>query len=102
MLRGLRPKAPEWLRPAFKTLEEMKATALRLEQEGAEYLHVMCHSNELWPGTSPYCAGADDLEAIHSRLQGLFEWALGRGYRPVTLGRYAGVCSAALGPVPGA
>jgi hypothetical protein len=89
MLRSLRPKAPEWLRPAFKTLGEMESTAARLEADGAGYLHVMCHSNELWPGTSPYCADRSELDGILSRLDGIFRWALDRGYLPVTLGRYA-------------
>ncbi|HKP97767.1 MAG TPA: hypothetical protein VJ385_18655 [Fibrobacteria bacterium] len=101
VVRRLRPGAPKWLRPAFKTLPEMEATAARLEADGAGYLHVMCHSNELWPGTSPYCANRSDLDGIHARLEGIFRWALDRGYMPVTMERFAGIHAAALGLASG-
>ncbi len=93
MIRALRPQAPQWLRPAFMKTAEMEAAALRLEkgfgEGGGGYLHVMCHSNELWPGASPYCRDRRDLDEIYARLEGIFRFALGRGYVPVTLADYA-------------
>jgi hypothetical protein len=100
LARLLRPPAPRWLRPAFADAEAMRETAENLESEGAEYLHAMCHSNELWPGASPYCRTGADAARFFSRLEGFFAWALGRGYMPVTVAGYA----AALGegrPNPG-
>lgn len=98
IIRALRPQAPQWLRPAFMKTAEMEAVSLRLEEAGADYLHVMCHSNELWPGASPYCRDRRDLEEVHARLEGIFRFALGRGYMPVTLSDYAARSRAAGKP----
>lgn len=100
LVRALRPPAPRWLRPAFAEAGEMAATAERLEAEGAAYLHVMCHSNELWPGASPYARHASDVERFFARLEGILGWALKRGYTPVTVGGYAGILEAAAAPGP--
>lgn len=88
-IRALRPSPPQWLRPAFMQTSELERTALQLEKEGAEYLHVMCHSNELWPGASPYCRNRDDLKNLYTRIETFFRFALARGYQPVTLFEYA-------------
>lgn len=90
-LRALRPPPPMWLRPAFMDLGGMKETARRMGEE--DYLHVMCHSNELWPGTSPYVATEDDVDRVRRRLEGFLEWALDEGYIPVTLSEYAAAVS---------
>ncbi len=89
LVRALRPAPPRWLRPAFMEAAEMIEVADRLEADGADYLHVMCHSNELWPGTSPYCRNREELDRFYARLEGLLKTALERGYRPVTLAGYA-------------
>ena len=57
------------------------ALAARMSALLAEYLHVMCHSNEPWPGTSPYCRNRGDPERFYVRLEGLLTMARERGYR---------------------
>ncbi len=89
IIRYLRPSPPQWLRPAFKNMVELEAVAARLEKSDAKYLHVMCHSNELWPGTSPYCKTLEDVNGLFVRLEGICQYALGRGYIPITLSAYA-------------
>jgi hypothetical protein len=89
LVRALRPAPPQWLRPAFMEAEEMIGVADRLEADGADYMHVMCHSNEVWPGASPYCRSRADLDRFYARLEGLLKALIARGYRPLTLGGYA-------------
>ncbi len=89
IIRILRPQAPKWLRPAFKKMPQLESVAMDLEKSGANYLHVMCHSSELWPGTSPFCKTETDVAELHSRLDGICRFALGRGYIPITLSNYA-------------
>lgn len=101
-VRALRPMPPQWLRPAFAEVEEMERTASNLEAEGAGYLHVMCHSNEIWPGTSPYCRSREDLDRFYGRLEGILRHALAQGYRPVTLAGYAAALIGSPGSPAGA
>lgn len=97
VVEAVRPPPPQWMRPAFKTLEEMKATARSLEGEG--FLHVMVHSNEMWPGASPYVKTEADLDEFYRRLEGLFAFSLARGDTPATVTEYAHA-AVASGAVP--
>jgi hypothetical protein len=92
LLKAVRPPPPQWLRPAFRSQAEMEDTARSLE--GEAFLHVMCHSNEVWPGTSPYVKTQADLDAYYLRLEGFFRWALDRGYEPATVSGYARLAAA--------
>ena len=104
LVKAVRPSPPQWIRPAFRTQAQMEETAGSLADE--EFLHVMCHSNELWPGASPYVKTRADLDAFYLRLEGFFRWALDRGYRPATVSGYAGLVEASgrlgAGPASGA
>jgi hypothetical protein len=102
IVRALRPEPPQWLRPAFMEVPEMERSLQCLESEGADYLHVMCHSNELWPGTSPYFGNRQEPDRFYARLDGIFRIALSRGYRPVTLAQYAEAFHASAGRAPAA
>jgi hypothetical protein len=92
LVKAVRPLPPQWIRPAFRTREQMEETAQSLA--GEEFLHVMCHSNEVWPGASPYVKTEADLDAFYGRLEGIFRWALERGYEPATVSGYAGMVEA--------
>jgi uncharacterized membrane protein YbhN (UPF0104 family) len=92
-IRAVRPPPPLWLRPAFMDLEGMKKVAGLMAEE--EYLHVMCHSNEFWPGTSPYVSTREDVDRVLGRLEGFLRYALGEGYIPVTLSAYGAIVAAA-------
>ncbi len=83
MFRKLRPIAPQWLRPAFTSLPEMLRVTQGLKNE--DYLQGMCHSNEFWPGTSPYMQSASDCDAFFKRLEGLCLAIRDLGYHPMTL-----------------
>jgi uncharacterized protein (TIRG00374 family) len=97
MVEAVRPPPPQWVRPAFKSLEEMEATARHLE--GDAFLHVMVHSNELWPGASPYVKTGADLDAFYRRLEGILAFSLARGDVPATVTEYAHA-AVATGAVP--
>ena len=86
IIRAVGQPLPRWLRPAFKTLDEMKEVADHLAE--AEYLHVMCHSNEVWPGTSPFAKNAEAVRIFYERLEGIFKYVLAKGYIPATLTGY--------------
>jgi uncharacterized membrane protein YbhN (UPF0104 family) len=86
-VRAIRPPPPMWLRPAFKDLDALKQVAELLA--GEEYLHVMCHSNELWPGASPYVKTQAEVDTVIGRLEGFLRHCLDQGYLPVTLKEYA-------------
>jgi hypothetical protein len=96
LIRALRPRPPQWLRPAFAGDQPMEETAEYLDRDGADYLHIMCHSNELWPGASPYCTNQMEIDSLYSRMESIFKFALDRGYIPVTLQEYANRFSPSL------
>jgi hypothetical protein len=82
-LKVVRGRTPIWLRPAFTPLPAMQKAADALEPSG--YLHVMAHSNELWPGCLPYVQDEVALRSFMGRLVGILRHALKRGYRPAVL-----------------
>ncbi len=82
-LKVVRGRTPVWLRPAFTALPAMQKAADALDASG--YLHVMVHSNELWPGCSPYVRDEVALRGLTGRLTGILRHALKRGYRPAVL-----------------
>ena len=91
---------PQWLRPAFSSLGDMIYTAGSIYDE-IEYIHVMCHSNELTLGTSPYSNTKEKLDIILTRLKLFFSYARERGYIPVTLSEYARLYNARLAALTG-
>lgn len=86
LLKKCRSLRPLWLRPAFATVEQMKIVA---ENTTADFAHVMCHSNELWPGASPYSPTAEKCRSLRERLGLFFSFARDAGYNPLTLSEYA-------------
>jgi uncharacterized membrane protein YbhN (UPF0104 family) len=89
IVRALRPRPPQWLRPAFAWDECLPGMIRDFEAGGCDYLHVMCHSNELWPGASPYSRTRADLDLFYARMESMLGEAISLGYVPVTLSGYA-------------
>ncbi len=87
-LKALRRIRPKWLRPAFQSLDEMKAIAGPLLEKSG-FLHVMCHSTELAVGTSPYVQNAMEQKEFFHRLEGVFRLAADQGCTSATLSEYA-------------
>ncbi len=90
ILRTLRPRAitPLWLRPAFVSSEDMREAALGASAH-SDYAHIMLHSSELFPGTSPYASTSGEVDRVFHRLEKICRDLLERGYQPRTLGDYA-------------
>jgi hypothetical protein len=79
-----------WAYPAEFTAKEMVLAGEMAERAGAPVVNFFMHSNEIWPGQSPYCKTNDDLEAYLARLRGaLEELVVKRGFVPQTLGEFA-------------
>jgi hypothetical protein len=54
--------------------------------QGAPLVNFFMHSNEVWPGASPYCRSEDDLEKYLARLRRVLEeLVVRRGLVPRTL-----------------
>jgi uncharacterized protein (TIRG00374 family) len=100
MVRAYRPL---WLRPAFTPLDDMIYISENVFHE-TDYIHVMCHSNELTLGASPYSNTPEKLNVILTRLKLIFSYAREKGYIPLTLSEYARVNKTAppAGPASGA
>lgn len=79
-----------WAYPAEFTADEMSLAGEMAERSGSPIANFFMHSNEIWPGQSPYCRTTDDLEAYLGRLrQALEELVVKRGFVPRTLGEFA-------------
>jgi uncharacterized protein (TIRG00374 family) len=89
-VKALKALRPVWLRPAFKSLDEMVRISQHLLEETG-FLHVMCHSNELTVGTSPYVTTPQERELFFQRLEAFFRHAIGLGCTPVTLSEYTDI-----------
>ena len=70
------------------TLGEMLSCAENLLKE-SDCLHMMCHSNELIAGTSPYTITEKMSRDFFKRLKGFFNYVLNEKVKPVTLSDYA-------------
>ena len=62
-----------WLRPSYSGLKQMLQLSEAQIQEGATYLNMMFHSNELMPGGSKYCKTSHDVEAYLKKLDLYFK-----------------------------
>jgi hypothetical protein len=84
-LKKYRPYRPLWLRPALSTLEEMVMVA---EKSETDFIHIMCHSNELSLGTSPYSDTPEKLRSLMDKITRFFSYANRTGFVPLTLSEY--------------
>ncbi len=86
LIRTVRPYTPQWLRPAFTPIKQMlKVSRIMLAQYG--YIHIMCHSNELTEGTSPYSATEEMVDRFYLRLKTPFHFAKSKKLQPITLAK---------------
>jgi len=75
-----------WAYAAEFSAEDMITAADVAVRSGAPVVNVFMHSNEVWPGGSPYCQSEKDLEKYLERLRtALEELVLKRGLVPRTL-----------------
>jgi uncharacterized protein (TIRG00374 family) len=88
LIKAIRPYKPLWVRPALFSASEMIYAARKLKKQ-VNYVHIMCHSNELAVGTSPYSKTPEQLERLWTRLRLFFSYAREQGYIPMTLSEYA-------------
>jgi hypothetical protein len=79
-----------WLYPSAATYEEMCALADTSTRRGLPMLNVFFHSNELWPGESPYCLTTEAVDRYLETLERFFGYAMSTlGARPRTLSEFA-------------
>ncbi|MBI5142725.1 MAG: hypothetical protein HZA20_11145 [Nitrospirae bacterium] len=80
-----------WLRPTVSSFEEMKRLADHLlEKTDCKVINIMFHSNECFPGASPYHKTDDDVARFLERFSGIAGYLVSRyGLAPVTLGDHA-------------
>jgi len=79
-----------WAYGAEFTSAEMLTAADVAQRAGAPIINFFMHSNEVWPGTSPYCKTKADLDAYHERLRCVLqELVINRGLVPRTLAEFA-------------
>lgn len=79
-----------WTYPAEFTADEMIQAGEMAERAGAPVVNFFMHSNEVWPGQSPYCTSEQELEAYLARLRrALEELCVARGFVPRTLDEFA-------------
>jgi uncharacterized protein (TIRG00374 family) len=88
LIKAIRPFKPLWVRPALFSASEMIYAARKLKKQ-VNYVHIMCHSNELAVGMSPYSKTPEQLERLWTRLRLFFSYAREQGYIPMTLSEYA-------------
>jgi hypothetical protein len=75
-----------WAYPAEFGAREMIQAGDVAERTGAPVVNVFMHSNEVWPGGSPYCTSERELEAYLGRFREALEELIGaRGFVPRTL-----------------
>lgn len=75
-----------WAYPAEFRTEEMITAGDIAIRSGAPVVNFFMHSNEVWPGQSPYCKNERDLDDYFERLRAaLEELVVGRGLVPRTL-----------------
>lgn len=90
IIKAIRSDKPVWIRPALFSAAEMISAAMELKEK-VDYVHIMCHSNELAVGTSPYSKTPEQLKRLLTRLRMFFSFAREQGYIPMTLSEYAAI-----------
>jgi peptidoglycan/xylan/chitin deacetylase (PgdA/CDA1 family) len=104
VLRRLGVARMMWLRPSYSPLDDMKALARRIKDDGVPCLNLLFHSSEAIAGGSPYNRTDEELQAFLARLEWFFEFAIGElGAAPVTFGEFrsrfcAGALATGAGP----
>jgi hypothetical protein len=100
LLRKLGVVRMRWLRPSYSSLEDMKALARQLKEDGVPALNVLFHSSEAIVGGSPYNKTAGELAAFLERLEAFLTYAIEElGAMPVTFREFAArFCAVPSGP----
>lgn len=75
----LKPKQ-YWIRPSYEDVNSLKKNSKILfeswdaRKHGTPIVNMMFHSNELFPGASPYNASWTDVEAFKSKIIQYIDW----------------------------
>lgn len=75
VLKRLGIVRPLWLRPSYSSLDDMKALAVRLTDDGIPLLNLLFHSSEAIVGGSPYNRTQAELDAFLERLDRFLAFA---------------------------
>jgi hypothetical protein len=78
-----------WLRPSYSSLDDMRALARRMKDDGVPLLNLIFHSSEAIVGGSPYNRTARELEQFFARLEDVLAYVVNDlGAIPVTFSEF--------------
>ena len=78
-----------WLRPSYSSLDDMRALARRMKDDGVPLLNLIFHSSEAIVGGSPYNRTARELEQFFARLEDVLTYVVNDlGAIPVTFSEF--------------
>ncbi len=78
-----------WLRPSGDNIQEMKRIIDESLMGQNNYVEFMIHSSELMPRGSMKFRTRMDIEGLYKCMEQLFEYAVLKGYKGITLSDYA-------------
>jgi peptidoglycan/xylan/chitin deacetylase (PgdA/CDA1 family) len=78
-----------WLRPSYSSLDDMRALARRVKDDGVPLLNLIFHSSEAIVGGSPYNRTLQELEQFFARLESVLTYVVNDlGAIPVTFSEF--------------
>ena len=78
-----------WLRPSYSSLDDMRALARRVRDDGVPLLNLIFHSSEAIVGGSPYNQTPQALEQFFARLENVLTYVVNDlGAIPVTFSEF--------------
>ena len=78
----------QWLRPIYKSLQELIALTEQVEREQSDYLEFMIHSSEFMLGGSPYYKNTEEIEMLFQVMDKYFEYVTKKSYVGLSLTEY--------------
>ena len=78
----------KWLRPIYKSLQELTILTEQVEKEQNDYLEFMIHSSEFMPGGSIYYKNAEEIDLLFNVMEQYFAYIIGKGYVGTSLAEY--------------
>ena len=78
-----------WLRPSYSSLDDMRALARRVKDDGVPLLNLIFHSSEAIVGGSPYNRTPQELDQFFARLEDVLTYVVNElGAIPVTFSEF--------------
>ena len=78
----------QWLRPIYKSVQELITLTEQVEREQSDYLEFMIHSSEFMLGGSPYYKNAEEIEVLFEVMDKYFAYITKKGYIGSSLAEY--------------